>query len=318
MKNETVTSQTISEGALVTLVEKGAAPSPARANRFAGGIWRTLRSLSLKQKLGFAILLVYLAIALAAPALITHDPWAINRTEQGLTARMEPPSSRHLLGTTDLGRDLFSQLVIGTRATIIVGFLAAFCVTVIGTNMGLLSGYFGGWVDEVIMRLVDIAYVIPFVPFIIILISLLEPSIWNIILAIILLFWRTPTRVIRSQVLSLKTRPFVKAARVAGASEWRILYTQIAPNILPLSFLYMTISVGWAVITEASVSFLGLGDPLVISWGSMLNSAFLSGAARHAWCWVVPPGMAIVLMVIATFLVGEAAEEYANPRLRER
>lgn len=168
------------------------------------------------------------------------------------------------------------------------------------------------------MRLVDIAYVIPFVPFIIILISLLEPSIWNIILAIILLFWRTPTRVIRSQVLSLKTRPFVKAARVAGASEWRILYTQIAPNILPLSFLYMTISVGWAVITEASVSFLGLGDPLVISWGSMLNSAFLSGAARHAWWWVVPPGMAIVLMVIATFLVGEAAEEYANPRLRER
>jgi peptide/nickel transport system permease protein len=275
-----------------------------------------LRSLRPKQMIGIAILLIYVAIALAAPYLVTHDPWAINRSEAGLVAHLEPPSSRHLLGTTDLGRDIFSQLVTGTRATIIVGFVAAFCVTLIGTNMGLISGYYGGWVDEVIMRLVDIAYIIPFVPFVIILVSLLEPSLWNIILAIVLLFWRSPTRVIRSQVLSLKTRPFVKAARVAGASDLRIVFTQIAPNILPLSLLYMAISVGWAIITEASVSFLGLGDPLVISWGQMLNLAFLSGAVRHAWWWIVPPGISIVLIVVATFLIGEAAEEYANPRLK--
>lgn len=319
MKNESAPSQAASERVLISPMEEVIVPSTDRgALGLAGRAWQGLGSLSLKQKLGFAILLTYIAVAIAAPALMTHDPWAINRTEQGLTARLEPPSSRHLLGTTDLGRDLFSQLIIGTRATIIVGFLAAFSVTVIGTNMGLLSGYYGGWVDEVIMRVVDIAYVIPFVPFIIILISLLEPSLWNIILAIILLFWRSPTRVIRAQVLSLKTRPYVKAAKVAGASDLRILYTQIAPNILPLSLLYMTISVGWAVTTEASVSFLGLGDPLVISWGQMLNGAFLSGAARHAWWWVIPPGVAIVFMVVATFLVGEAAEEYANPRLRER
>lgn len=297
------------------------APSDARRTLgfgFLPRLRRTVRSLHTKQKIGLFILAVYIIVALASPLLVTHDPWAINQTEQGLTARMESPSTRHLLGTTNLGRDIYSQLIVGTRATIIVGFVAALCVTIIGTNLGLLSGYYGGWIDEIVMRLVDIAYVIPFVPFVIILVSLLEPSIWNIILAIILLYWRTPTRVIRSQVLTLKTRPFVKAARVAGASDLRILYTQIAPNILPLSFLYMAISVGWAVITEASVSFLGLGDPLVISWGGMLNTAFLSGAARQAWWWVVPPGLGLVIMVIATFIIGEAAEEYSNPRLRGR
>ncbi len=199
-----------------------------------------------------------------------------------------------------------------------MGIVAAFCVTLIGTNVGLISGYFGGWVDEVMMRVVDIAYSIPFVPFIIILVTLLEPSLWNIILGIVLLFWRSPTRVIRSQVLTLKTRPFVKAARVAGAGDLRIIYTQIAPNVLPLAFLYMTISVGWAVVTETSVSFLGLGDPLVISWGQMLNLAFLSGAVRHAWWWIVPPGISIILSVVAMFMIGEASEEYANPRLKSR
>ena len=278
--------------------------------------WMSL--LSAKQLLGLAILVLYLLIALMAPILMTHDPWEINRTERGLVARLQSPSSQHFLGTTHMGRDVFSQLVIGTRATLLVGIVAAFCVTLIGTNVGLISGYFGGWVDEVIMRVVDIAYSIPFVPFIIILVTLLEPSLWNIILGIVLLFWRSPTRVIRSQVLTLKTRPFVKAARVAGAGDLRIIYTQIAPNILPLAFLYMTISVGWAVVTETSVSFLGLGDPLVISWGQMLNLAFLSGAVRHAWWWIVPPGISIILIVVAMFMIGEASEEYANPRLKSR
>ena len=279
---------------------------------------RWVSLLSAKQLLGLAILVLYILIALMAPILMTHDPWEINRTERGLVARLQPPSAEHFLGTTHLGRDVFSQLVIGTRATLLVGIIAAFCVTLIGTNVGLISGYFGGWVDEVMMRVVDIAYSIPFVPFIIILVTLLEPSLWNIILGIVLLFWRSPTRVIRSQVLTLKTRPFVKAAKVAGAGDLRIIYTQIAPNILPLSFLYMTISVGWAVVTETSVSFLGLGDPLVISWGQMLNLAFLSGAVRHAWWWIVPPGISIILIVVAMFMIGEASEEYANPRLRSR
>ncbi len=278
--------------------------------------WMSL--LSAKQLLGLAMLVLYILIALLAPILMTHDPWEINRTERGLVARLQPPSTKHFLGTTHLGRDVFSQLVIGTRATLLVGIIAAFCVTLIGTNVGLISGYFGGWVDEVMMRLVDIAYSIPFVPFIIILVTLLEPSLWNIILGIVLLFWRSPARVIRSQVLTLKTRPFVKAAKVAGAGDLRIIYTQIAPNVLPLAFLYMTISVGWAVVTETSVSFLGLGDPLVISWGQMLNLAFLSGAVRHAWWWIVPPGISIILIVVAMFMIGEASEEYANPRLRSR
>ena len=271
-----------------------------------------------KQLLGASILFVFVIIAILAPVLIKYDPWLVCRAEDGTIPILEPPSNQHYLGTTNLGRDIFSQLIIGTRASLLVGFVAAICVTFIGTNMGLLSGYYGKWVDDLIMRLVDTAYVIPFVPFVIILVSLLEPSTWNTILGIVLLFWRAPARIIRSQVLSLRTRPFVKAAKIAGASDWRIIYTQIAPNILPLSLLYMAISVGWAIITETSVSFLGLGDPLVISWGGMLNLAFISGAVRYAWWWVIPPGVAIVLLVVSSFMLGEASEEYANPRLRRQ
>jgi peptide/nickel transport system permease protein len=272
-------------------------------------------ALSLKQTIGAAIILVYVVVALAAPYMMPYDPWAVNKID-GKVAKLEPPSPRFWLGTTNLGRDVFSQLVIGTRATLIVGFVAAFCVTLIGTNLGMLSGYYGGWFDELLMRLTDIAYVIPFVPFVMILVSLLQPSLWNIILSIVLLFWRQPARIIRAEVLSLKTRPFIKAAKVSGASDLRIVFTQILPNILPLSLLYMAISVGWAITTESSVSFLGLGDPYVVSWGQMLNLAFLSGAVRYAWWWIIPPGVSIMLIVVATFMVRESSEEYANPRLR--
>ena len=292
-------------------IDEFAGVKMSRMNRL-----RTIVRLRPKQLIGALILLFLVLVAVFSDQLITHDPWEITRRPDGSIAILEPPSSRHLLGTTSIGRDIYSQLVVGTRASLLVGFAAAVCVTLVGANMGLVSGYFGGWVDDIVMRLVDTAYVIPFVPFVIILVTLLEPSIWNTILAIILLFWRSPTRIIRSQVLSLRTRPFIKAAKIAGASDWRIIYTQIAPNILPLALLYMAISVGWAIITETSVSFLGLGDPLVISWGGMLNLAFITGAVRYAWWWVVPPGVAIVLIVVSSFMLGEATEEYANPRLR--
>ena len=149
----------------------------------------TLRSkirLTPKQVLGGSILLLFVLIAIFAPILIKYDPWQVGQTEEGTIPILEPPSSLHYLGTTNLGRDIYSQLIIGTRASLLVGFVAAICVTLIGTNMGLLSGYFGGWVDDIIMRLVDTAYVIPFVPFVIILVSLLEPSTWNTILGIVL------------------------------------------------------------------------------------------------------------------------------------
>ncbi len=275
-----------------------------------------LKRLTPKQAIGGLILLVYTVIAIAAPLIATHNPWETYSRENGTLAALDPPSWSHLLGTTNLGRDIFSQLVIGSRAALIVGLVAALVVTIAGTSIGLIAGYFGGWIDEVFMRLVDLAYAIPFVAFVIVLVSLLQPSLFNAILAICLLFWRNPARVTRAQVLSLKQRTFVKMARMAGAGDLRIIFVHLAPNVLPLAMVYMAISVGWAIITEASIAFLGLGDPLVITWGQMLNLAFVSGAMRSAWWWVVPPGVSIILVVTATFMIGEAVEEFANPRLR--
>jgi peptide/nickel transport system permease protein len=267
---------------------------------------------------GLLILLLFFVIAIFAPLIATHDAAAMNRLESGRPARLQPPSANFLFGTTDLGRDVFSQIVMGTRVALLVGFLTALIVTFIGTNIGLISGYYGGWIDNLLMRFVDILYSIPFIPFVIVLVSLLKPSLWNIILAIALLTWRSVTRIVRSQVLSLVQRPYVKAARVAGASDFRIIFVHIAPNVLPLAFLEMAFMIGWAIIAESSVSFIGFGDPALISWGQILHASFLSGAVRTAWWWVIPPGLAIVVLVTSVFMITTGLEDVNNPRLRRR
>lgn len=236
----------------------------------------------------------------------------------GRLARLQPPSRAYPLGTTVYAKDVLSQTILGTRVAILVGVLSAVATVFVGFNVGLISGYYGGWVDDLFMRIVDITYGIPFIPFAIILVSLLRPSVWNIILTISLLFWRTTARIIRAQVLTLKERPFVTSARASGAGLLRIMYLHVAPNVLPLALLYVALGVGNGVLTEAGLAFLGFGDPRLVSWGGMLNVAFQTGSIRLAWWWVVPPGVGIALFVISTFLVGRAYEEIVNPRLRER
>ena len=193
---------------------------------------------------------------------------------------------------------------------------AAFMVALIGSIVGLVSGYFGGWVDAVLMRLADIAFGIPFLPFVIVLAAFLEPSIWNVVLAMALVLWRDTGRVIRSQVLTLRSRGYVDAARVSGSSDLKIILRHIAPNILPLSFLYGSIAIGWAILTEASISFLGFGDPQSISWGYMLQDAFASQAlAKQAYYWFVPPGICIILVVSAGFFITRGYENLLFPKL---
>jgi peptide/nickel transport system permease protein len=187
----------------------------------------------------------------------------------------------------------------------------------VGTAVGLFSGYFGGWVDHVLMRLTDIAFGIPFLPFALIVISVTTPSVWVTIVLITLFMWRTTARVIRSQVLSLRERPFIWAARAAGASDLNILFFHIGPNVLPFSFLYAAIGVSAGVMLEAGLSFIGFGDPHVLSWGQMLNFAFNAGAMRNAWWWVLPPGLCLSLFVTAAFMITRGYEEVINPRLRE-
>ncbi|MCC5958571.1 MAG: ABC transporter permease subunit [Rhodobacteraceae bacterium] len=249
--------------------------------------------------------------------LVVGDDWLALGSDRFVT-RLSPPSREHWFGTDHLGRDLFSQNVHGSQIALLVGFLGATLVVLIGTNVGLIAGYYRGRTETILMRTVDVMYGIPFEPFALILVLLFQPSLTIVILAVSLLTWRTVARLIRSQVLSLRERPFVKAARVAGASDLRIMYLHIFPNVLPLVFLELAIIVGVSIIAEATLSFLGLGPPQSISWGGILHDARLSGAWRTAWWWNLPPGILIMTTVLSVFFISRSLEVVANPRLRAR
>lgn len=267
---------------------------------------------------GIAILVLFVLIAICAPWIAPYEPFKAMMTESGRLNRLSPPTAAHLLGTTSFGNDVLSQFLHGFRVALLVGLVAAVAVGLISTIFGVLSGYFGGYVDDVLMRITDIALSIPTLPFSIVAVALLGPSIENIILVITILFWRNGARIIRSAVLTERERVYVKWARAAGASHFHIIMRHILPNIVRVIFLWVTMSVAFAVLTEASLSFLGLGDPTVISWGQMLNTAFSSGNLRTAWWWVIPPSLALVMLVSSLYLIGRAYEEQTNPRLRRR
>jgi peptide/nickel transport system permease protein len=266
---------------------------------------------------GLIIYAVFIVTAVFAKDIAPYDPTEILYTPSyDLAADLKPGQDGFILGTTSLGRDIFSQIVCGTRSALLIGLTAAFMVALIGSVLGLVAGYFRGWVDTLIMRLADIAFGIPFLPFVIVLAAFLRPSIWNVVLAMALVLWRDTARVIRSQVLTLRSRGYIEAARVAGSSDLKIILRHIAPNILPLSFLYGSIAIGWAILTEASISFLGFGDPESISWGYMLQDAFASQAlAKQAYYWFVPPGVCIILVVSAGFFITRGYENILFPKL---
>lgn len=267
---------------------------------------------------GMSIYLAFLLVGIFADWLAPHDPMEILFTPEGGLAAALPPGPEHWLGTTNLGRDIFSQLVMGTRPSLIVGLSAATAVAVVGTIVGLIAGYFGGVADQVLMRITDIVLGLPFLPFVIVVTALLGPQLQNIVFAVAIMLWPNAARVIRSQVLTLSQRQFIEAARVTGASEWRILFVHVAPSVLPFSALYGAFAVGWAILTQASISFLGFGDSDTISWGTMLQDAYASQALdRGQYAWFIPAGLCIVLVVLAGFLVSRGYEELLFPKLRD-
>ncbi|MBM3372281.1 MAG: ABC transporter permease [Betaproteobacteria bacterium] len=267
---------------------------------------------------GISIYVVFALTALLANVIAPHDPMEILFLPDGNVAMNQRPSPSYWLGTTSLGRDVFSQLVFGARSALMVGLSAALVVVVVGTLVGLFSGYFGGWVDNVLMRIGDIALSIPFLPFIIVLAAFVKPNVWNVVIGVSALLWPNTGRIVRSQVLSLRERSYVEAAKVSGASHLNILFTHIAPNVLPISFLYGSIVVGWAIFTEASISFLGFGPSDTVSWGFMLQDAFVSQAlSRGAYYWFIPSGVCIMLMVSAGFFISRGYEELLFPKLRD-
>lgn len=229
------------------------------------------------------------------------------------------PSGHHyILGTDFRGGDILTQLLWGTQVAFIVGVLAAAFAVGLGTFIGLIAGYYGKLIDSLLMRMTDIFLVLPFLPIVLVLAAILRPSIWIIILVLGIVGWPGIARVIRAQVLTLKERPFVDAARVTGASDFRIIFNHIAPNVLPFSFLFMTLGVAGAIVTEAFLSFLGLGDATKISWGGMLSTVLTFGGALTAWWWLLPPGLAITVVSLGFYLLGRGFDEIVNPRLRRR
>ncbi|RLF71181.1 MAG: ABC transporter permease, partial [Thermoplasmata archaeon] len=210
------------------------------------------------------------------------------------------------------------QFVYATRIELVVGILAALIAVGLGTAVGLISGYYGGWVDSLLMRLTDIFLTLPVLVIILLMAAILGGSIRNIIIIIAIFSWSGIARVIRAQTLSLKTRSFVDAARVSGASNTKIILVHLAPNVLPFTFLYMTFTISGAIITEAILAFLGFGDPTVITWGMMLQYLRISGNTLTAPWWLLPPGIGITLLSLAFYLIGRALDEVVNPRLRSR
>ncbi len=230
-----------------------------------------------------------------------------------------PPSTSNPLGTDELGRSVLTLTIWGARVSLFVGLLATAISMLIGSVTGIVAGYKGGWVENVLMRLTDWFLVIPFLPLAIVLASILGPSLFNIILVIGITSWPGTTRLVRAQTLSVKTRPYVERARALGGSGWHLVTRHILPNVFPIIFANTILTVAIAILSESFLAFLGLGDPLRVSWGKILDDAFSSGAATQgAWWWFLAPGFSIVFVVLGFTLCGYALDEILNPRLRKR
>jgi peptide/nickel transport system permease protein len=264
-------------------------------------------------RIGLAVLGLFVFMAVFGSAIAPEDP---NASSLDILAK---PSTDHWLGTTEQGSDVFSQVLVGARVSIVVGFAAAVISAVLGATVGLLGGYLGGWTDRGLDAFENWFLVIPQIPLMIVLARLLEPSLGVLIAVIGVTSWAGTGRIVRAQVLTLRERAFVERARALGASDGYIIRTHILPNTLPLIFANTVLIVAVAILSEAALAFLGLGDPTRISWGSMLENAFSSGApSAGAWWYVIPPGLCITLLVLSVSILGYLFEEYVNPRLREQ
>lgn len=264
--------------------------------------------------IGLGLLTLILAMALGANWLAPYDP-------ARLTGKpFEPPSPTHPLGTNDIGQDILSELIFGARVSLLIGVLSALIAISIGTTVGLLAGFYRGVVGTILMRAVDVMLIIPVFPLMVLLAAYLGQSLWNLVAVIGLLGWARPARIIRAQVLSLVERDYVTAARAIGARHARIVIRHVLPGVLSLALAQFVMAASGAILTEAGLSFLGLGDPTQKSWGSMLyyaqaRNAFLSGA--WLW-WVLPPGLMIAASVLGFALSGFALEDALNPHLQTR
>ncbi|WP_426562569.1 ABC transporter permease [Angustibacter sp. McL0619] len=277
--------------------------------------WNTFRH-SRSGMLGLIVLTIFVLVAILAPVLAPESGLSVTQATGGV---LQPPSAGYPLGTDENGRSILTLLIWGARVSLAVGLTATLISMVIGTLVGLMSGFFEGWPAAMLFRLTEWFVVLPFLPLALVLASVLGRSLLNIAIVIGVTSWPGTAMLIRSQALSVKERPYLERARVLGAGRWRQMSRHILPNVMPMVFANTTLTVAIAILSETTLSFLGLGDPTRVSWGSMLEAAFSVGAiTTGAWWYIVPPGVCVVLVVLAFTLIGQALEEVFNPRLRSR
>jgi len=272
--------------------------------------------------LGGFLVLTAITVAIFAPMLSPYAPTDVVRDANGRGMTFAPPSLHRPLGTDDAGRDVWTQLVYGARISLTVGFLAGFIAMFIGSLFGIVAGYFGGRIDNLLMRVTDVLLVIPDLPLMLVLVATLRQMNLHIsplavlIVVIGLLYWTSTARLIRSQVLTIKERQFVARARAIGAGDAHIIRKHILPQIMPLIVANTVLILSTAILVESGLAFLGLGDPTQPSWGTMLNFAFdRSAVTNGAWWFYLPPGLAIVWVTLGCVLLGNVLEEMLNPRL---
>lgn len=261
---------------------------------------------------GLILLALIVVVAVCAPFLVAYPPDAYS------AAPLEPPGQAHLLGANEVGQDLFSELVYGARVSLIVAIGAGGAAAALAVIVGTLSGLAGGVVDTVLMRLVDILMAIPQLPLLIVLAIFLGPGVGNVVLLIALLMWVRPARVIRSQVLSVRSRGYIQSSRLMGGSTLYVMFRHVLPAIAPIAVASLVSLANMAVIMEASMGFLGIGDATLNSWGMMINRAinYRGIYLTSVWqWWVLPPGICLSLLILALTMIGTAAESYSNARL---
>lgn len=260
---------------------------------------------------GLIVIVLLILIAVFAPLVAGQDPYY-----QDYSALKTPPSAEHNLGTDALGRDVWARVIYATRVSLSVGLVAVLIYTIIGTTLGAISGYYGGWVDTVIMRLTDIVMTFPALIIIITVVALIGPNLYNIMAVMGLLSWPGICRLVRGQILSLRGKEFVMASRAMGASDAYIILYHLLPNVIGQITVAATFGIASAILTEASLSFLGLGvPPPQPSWGQMLTDAQkLTVLSQMPWLWV-PPGLMVSLTVLCVNFVGDGLRDALDPRM---
>ena len=257
---------------------------------------------------GLTIITLLIVVALFAPVISPYTP-----SEQNVFERLQAPSLTHFFGTDDLGRDVFTRMIFGARISLAVGFISVFIILVIGTFLGIVSGYYGGKIDYIIMRFTDIVLCFPTFFLIILVIAFIEPNIYNVMIVIGVTSWPGLARLVRAEVLSLKEREFILVSKMMAISNIKIFFVHILPNIISPLIVYSSLAIGGAILTESALSFLGLGvQPPMPSWGQILTSG--KDYIYMAWWLSLFPGIAILVTVLAFNLVGEAIRDIFDPK----